>query len=248
MKYTTLKTCYKLESIYTKEENISSFQCQGTFQAVRKENSQYTFTFDNKEQILINKHYPQQIMDKIMLQMGASLYPLQLLVSSDGELLSVENFMDISERWNKEAQILLSKQDSPLLSRYIDNSKKNIENREALKQSLMHDNLIKLLFCGLFSLKQNFYLTFENFPERGQTQVIVCSKKMANDREMILDNTSSSNERKTICIIRYLLGAQQEIERISANIVDVVTRCSKKIEIVLSNKTENTKSWILFEE
>jgi hypothetical protein len=236
-----------MESVYTKGKAISSFRCKGTFRAVRKDENQYSFTVEKKEQVLINGQIPHQIMDRIMLKMGESLYPVQLLVSNNGELLAVENFAAVSERWNSEAQAQLFQQkNSPVTARYIANSRKNIENEEALRQSLMRGSLIKLLFCGLFSDRQDYCFVFENFPEREQKQTFTCNKRTISDCDIILD--SAHYGEQTLCSIRYLLGEQQEINKISACISDVEKQCGKTIEIEFTNKMQNSKSWILFNE
>ncbi|MDR1347215.1 MAG: hypothetical protein LBJ63_02125 [Prevotellaceae bacterium] len=237
-----------MESVYTKGNTSSSFQCKGIFRAAREDENLYSFTFEKKGQVLINGQAPQQIMDRIMLKMGKSLYPVQLIVSDNGELLSVENFAIISERWNREAQAQLSEQqNSPVVARYIANSRKNIENAEALKQSLMRDSLIKLLFCGLFSDRQDYCFVFENFPEREQKQSFICNKRVINDCDIILDSARSA-DGQALCTIRYLLGERQEINRISACISDAEKQCGKTIEIEFTNKVQSSKSWILFNE
>jgi hypothetical protein len=237
-----------MESVYTKKKIISSFRCKGKFWASRKAPNMYSFTVEKKEQVLINGQIPQQIMDRIMLQMGESLYPVQLSVSNDGELMSVENFEIVSQRWNMEAHAqLLKHNNSPTLLRYINNSRKNIESEEALRQSLMRDSFIKLFFCGLFSSKRDYDFVFENFPEKEQRQAFVCNKKTANDCDIILTNANSA-DGQNVCTIHYLLGKQHEVDKISACISNVEKQCGKTIEIEFTNRTGNSKSWILFDE
>jgi|GEM_PF-4046513 len=213
------------------DEIESSFQCSGEFSSVLKD-SEYIFTFFGKQNIRINDEVPSKLMDRIMLAMGQSIYPLELSVSGSGELLSVINYNNVSRQWNEEADRQIEAYRSPILLRYLDASRKNIHTVESLSFALSRDSLYKFLLLGIFGLQKQIDLKIEHFPKRENALTFVCEKRK-QDKLIFLEGYTDGYK----CSVEYQLGTLNEINSVKAIIRDVENEgCYKKIDIECVNK------------
>jgi hypothetical protein len=128
----------------------------------QRKKEKYLFTLEERFGIQLNNEAPQKVMDRLMTQLGNSLYPIELYVSERGELLAVPNFEQIKNVWLKTAKELLRQNKTLEFKNYLEAAQMNLSDEQKFLKVLPKDNFIQLFFKDYAENKVE--LAFVNFP------------------------------------------------------------------------------------
>jgi hypothetical protein len=130
----------------------------------RKDPNCYLFEMTGRKDIQINNKAPEEIMDKLMVELGDALYPLDIKVSPAGEILEVNYFEEVQDRWNKKAGELLEKYNTSPFAKYLQISARNMKQEIAFRKSLLKNTFFKCYF--LPDNVESFLFEVHHFPQR----------------------------------------------------------------------------------
>lgn len=109
---------------------------------------------------------PAQGFDQIMLRTGKALYPVELNVSKDGIVRKVNNYPEVSRRWEAERKSIIDEyKKSYFVERYLNISSKGLLSEQTLLASLKRNSFVQLLFMAPAQPSQRF--TVYDFPKSG---------------------------------------------------------------------------------
>jgi hypothetical protein len=169
-----LSADYKVECKYLiqSEENnhCSSFECNIRLQAIyfEEEEAYYHFTIQRTD-VLLNGKEASKLMDKVVCEMGDTLYPLILKVSPLLEILDVFNFEEIKLRRQNKAEEITEKYSEPVIEQYISRSDKKFVDKRAFIQALYQDSFFNLYFRDIYAKMSDDEagaILWVNFPKR----------------------------------------------------------------------------------
>lgn len=112
------------------------------------------------------------IAHRLIIELGESLYPIELEISPDKVIRRVINFEEIKERRTSKAEELLSCFSTGLFRKYIEMSQHSLKDEEALRKALLRDTFIQLFFSC--ASENSFYYTCDNFPRKGKKSCYYC--------------------------------------------------------------------------
>ena len=178
------------------------------------ENS-FLFVLKSKTGIKLNAEEPQKPIDTYIDELGACLYPINLCVSPEGEIISLLNFSEIRERWKQTSAKLLHDNYSAPLERYIDTVRKNLQTEKNFLEALQRDIFIQLYFQPQATAAESSDFTCYYFPEQ-DIQSITGSIRQGESpeneyiKEIVIQSDSTKREvkkaNKTISMITSLLA------------------------------------------
>ena len=104
--------------------------------------------------------------DKIMLRIGKTVYPAEIMITGKGEALEVVNFGEIKSRSIEEAYKLKHEYEGVFwIEQYINLASAKLNSGRTLLESLRRSGVCQFLFWNTES--ENNELTLCNFPEAG---------------------------------------------------------------------------------
>jgi len=106
----------------------------------QRKKEKYLFTLEERFGIQLNNEAPQKVMDRLMTQLGNSLYPIELYVSDRGELLAVPNFEQIKNVWLKTAKELLRQNKTLEFKNYLEAAQMNLSDEQKFLKVLPKGN------------------------------------------------------------------------------------------------------------
>ena len=115
------------------------------------------------------------IANRSMIELGESLYPIELDITSEGKLHCITNFEEIKERRTDKAKELLSRFPSSSFRKYIEMSQGNLTEEKTLRKALLKDSFIQLFFSCTSGF--SFCYTCDNFPQSGKICNYFCEIK-----------------------------------------------------------------------
>ena len=158
-----------MESQYAIDDKLcSSFKCNISLEAsYEKEHDFYYFRLDRRK-VLLNNRKPEKLMDRIVYEIGNSLYPLKLKVSPYLQIVNVDNLKEIYSRWKACTEKSLQKNDTEQLRKYIRIAGANFFGKEQFIESLYRDTFVKLYFRDIYKQtaeNERKLIRWDNFPE-----------------------------------------------------------------------------------
>lgn len=108
------------------------------------------FEIDRASQTYINDTEPDLIADELALKTSAVLYPLQVRVNSDNQLIAVENYNDIRARWEHRQQELLKAYKGEWVEKYLRLTGLSLKEEDALLRALSSDWFLAAYFNDLY--------------------------------------------------------------------------------------------------
>ena len=205
--FRNLKAEYIIEVKNTHPDGqISSYSSRIALNAeYRLAENYFLFVLKGKTGTKLNAEAPQKLADTYMVQLGACLYPINLCVSPDGEILNLLNFSEIRERWNQTCTKLLHAHYSIRLKRYINASRTNFQTEKDFIKALQRDTFIRLYFQSQAAAARSSDFTCYYFPQ----QDIQSIRGIFQGKEIVIQADSTKREvknaNKTISIITALL-------------------------------------------
>lgn len=159
--------------VETEENYCSVFSCRYKVNALYDEVSGYYNFNINRADVLIDGESVRKLMDKVIFEIGNTIYPLSLTVSPNLQIKDIINYKDIKERWTNCTKNLLQKYPSPQLRRYVSMSEKNIRDIPSLIHSLYKDTFFNVYFRDIYTSTpedEANAILWVNFPKREMNQ------------------------------------------------------------------------------
>jgi hypothetical protein len=132
-----------------------------------KEPDCYCFNL-NRSNVLLNDKKPETLTDRILYEIGTSLYPLKLKVSPFLQIIDVNNREEIYSRWKKCTEKCLQKNNTELLRNYVHTNEAIFSKKERFIELLYRDTFVKLYFRNIYRQtdeKEAILIRWDNFPE-----------------------------------------------------------------------------------
>ena len=133
--------------------------------AYRKDREHYIFKLLRRHDVLINEEKPEQTSDMVMLEIGDSLYPIELSVTQEGIIMAIENFSEIKERWTDKRNELLKKYPTEAFEHYLKTSENNMKDQQDFLQILQRDPFIQFYFMSVH--RDTVIFVLRHFPFHG---------------------------------------------------------------------------------
>jgi len=198
-------------SVYISREHRNSVSIYGCDVSVSVIFSGRTgfFTFEKRENLLLNGKEPEHAADIMMKRLGDSLYPITFEVSKMGNIIGLKNAEDIRSRWLAQSeQLLRDMNHSPAVERYVSASWLNVKDDRKLQSAILRDSFIKLYFA---TYGEEIDLVIYNFPEPGNSSNFKLQMSDRYENNIFLTDTK---ERNTIAYGRSASGELLHIKAI----------------------------------
>lgn len=247
LSFKSLSAQYIVNNTYivgTEENYHSNFCCRYHINILYNDISCYYNFKIYRSDIRIDEKPVRKLMDRIIMEIGESIYPLSIIVSPNLEILDILNFKEIKERWHDCTKNLLEKYPSRQLERYVNMSKKNVSDIPSCINSLYKDTFFNVYFRDIYTPTEEdeaLPILWNNFPRREMNQTYLCQVNPMKEHNICItgDIMQIVPSYEGYCTMDYELGKKGEIQDISGKI-----RCKYKTETYIkqiSVKEENLK-------
>lgn len=190
--FDSLHACYKLESVYTvqsKDYYQSAYSSHIDIQAnIDEKDGNYNFII-TRSNVLLNGKPVSKLMDRIMYEIGNSLYPLVIKASNRSEIIDILNFDEIKVRWTRCGNYFIKKYPSYQLDHYISMSEKNLISKEDFIISLYQDTFTNIYFRNIYTppgKNEAGLIKWQNFPEKEMNQSYLYQMEIIDKDEILL--------------------------------------------------------------
>ncbi len=126
----------------------------------------YLFELQSRTSVAINGKEPAQIIDKFMLRLSDTYYPIKLLVEPNGRIIDIINLKEIKNRWCTEVSTILKAERCLAYEQYIDLAKANFADSTIFISALERDSFIQFFFKTDMDILN---ATCYNFPKKDIT-------------------------------------------------------------------------------
>lgn len=135
----------------TKGEETHELKCEYTIKYVGKhqESENPIYQIVRSYPVYINEQEPDTMAEELAAQVGAGIYPLELEVSLQGEPLSICNYDQIFERWQKLKAELLEYYEGEVFLKYITLSEQALLACDILFEKIKQDWFIQTYFAPI---------------------------------------------------------------------------------------------------
>ena len=167
------------------------------------ENRLKTFIINREDKIYVNDIIQNNFIDKLALETSKCLYPLHIKTKSNGKLIEILNFEDITSRWVKKKKTLKKDYKSKLTQKYINATDRSLISKDVLLHKISRDWFINLYFNEIYKFySQDLYINEKlSYPVLGNVKPLeykVISKIKLNEdkKDIRLDiNGTIDDER-----------------------------------------------------
>lgn len=256
--FKSLSALYELDSKYIidNEQYYSSiYSCVYNICFVWDEtNSRYNCKID-RSKVKIDNNPIRKMMDKIIYDLGNSIYPLSLNVSAQMKIMDVVNHEEIKKSWVTCAKEKLEKYPSPQMRRYIKMAQPNIVDKKLFVQSLYRDTFFNAFFRNIYEPTpkgEAFSIVWFNFPKKqmNQTYLYEVASEQDNRIETKGNILQIVPEQNGIYSAEYTLGDKDQILSIAGNIESLYQNKLYRKQLSIKSKnlrvdTHFTDSFIL---
>lgn len=108
------------------------------------------FEIDRTSPTYINDTEPDLIADELALKTSAVLYPLQVRVNADSQLIGIENYKAIRTRWESKQQELLKTYKGEWSEKYFRLTDLSLKDESALLRNLSSEWFLAAYFNDLY--------------------------------------------------------------------------------------------------
>lgn len=222
----SLSTVYDLQSRYvveTEENYCSVYSCAYHLDAsYESESDRYIFKI-SRSGMQIDGKPVGKLMDKIMLEIGNSIYPLALSVSPQMKIEDVMNYAEVKQRWTECTKEQLENHPSAEMERYVDRSRRNMSDINSFIDSLRADTFFNVYFRNIYvptPRGEANLIQWSNFPRREMNQTYLYRVGLAEENRIdvsgqIMQIVPEQNGSYTMS---YEVGAMGEIIDITGSV------------------------------
>lgn len=135
----------------TKGEETHELKCEYTVKYVGKsqESDNPIYQIVRSYPLYIDEHEPDTMAEELAAQVGAVMYPLELEVNLQGEPLSIHNYDQIFERWQKLKTELFEYYEGEVFLKYITLSEQALLASEILFEKIKQDWFVQTYFAPI---------------------------------------------------------------------------------------------------
>ena len=188
----------------------------------------------NRKQVYINNKQPETIIEQLADTISKTFFPIQVQVSSNGELENIENFEEIKGRWVSKKASLLDYYKGEIAEKIIAKTDNYFKNKYALMESLTENWFLNLFFkpiYGSYSTKKEVqYKT--SFPTT--TAIFEITQNLeevySKTNKLIVNVKGESMHSKTIneAVIQYKLNDE---DKSIFSLLGIFTSNNKKTQV-----------------
>lgn len=131
------------------EENTVKFEVSITYKGKTSSNM-HVFEVDRISKTFINDEEVNSIADELAVKTSAVLYPLELVVSNEGNWIAINNYKAINKRWSKIKEKVNDEYEGEWVEKYLLENEKMLENEDFLLNSLKKDWFLKSYFNSIY--------------------------------------------------------------------------------------------------
>ena len=114
-----------------------------------KDNIHRKVEIDRISPVFVNDSEPDYVADELALYVSSTLYPLELLIDSNGAYSGINNYTEISERWSNKKDKIREYYKGEYLEKYLNLNDRVFRNKENIEQSLNNDLLLHAFFNSI---------------------------------------------------------------------------------------------------
>ena len=247
--FNSMQAIYLLDTEYRKlkgENYVSEYSCRWHLTARYSSTTEsYEFTLYRSD-VKINGEKVEKLMDRIVLEIGSSLYPVRFEVSAQMQILRIINYDEIVDRWRVTTEKCRNEHPGDVIERYIRHSSEGISDERALLLSLYKDSFINLYFRNLYMLPEEDErerVEWQNFPLREMKSTYYCTieKPEENRRRLNGPLMVILPGQKGSADIDFIYGPCGELEDITGEFSATKdgNRYIKRVHIRLQDKEKN---------
>ncbi|GHT65511.1 hypothetical protein AGMMS50239_25430 [Bacteroidia bacterium] len=194
-KFRILEAYYDVDVTLTYPDYTSnSYHCrEHLIVRYRQDENLFLFEMCDRSNILINGKEPEEIMDRLMMELGNVLYPMILQTSPSGEILRVQSFDEIQTRWLTKARELLKANKTYPFGKYMQISTRNLKDEALFIKALLKNSFYKCYF--LPAHVESFLFEVCHFPQRSANTLFLFE---ANNSDSIIESNDQSFSAKMI--------------------------------------------------
>lgn len=246
--FKNLKSVYNINIRYRKPDYTQFEYSTKLFLSAKKNKQDFLFTLEQRIDTMLNRQPPRKIMDKLMLELGNSLYPIELNVNPKGSVISINNFKEIKERWIKKSKELYNKNKTQAFSNYLQMSAENIVNETMFIKSLFKDTFIQMYFLNFGSKIIEF--EFANFPMQSRKASVYAIQTPFSKYNYTLESAFKEKDMKEVSgTLSFSTGEMGVLWDMTANLVlesDKEEFYYKHVSIKVDKDTLKTKTNFFF--
>ncbi|VXC01365.1 conserved hypothetical protein [Flavobacterium sp. 9AF] len=137
-------------TIYSgKEKNSIKFEVE--VQYLEKKNEDNLLFLVNKKSITyINDEEVNTIADELAVKTSSVLYPLELVITNEGNWIAIHNYETIYKRWEKIKEAILDEYEGEWVEKYLNLNEKTLADENLLFDSLKKDWFLASYFNTVF--------------------------------------------------------------------------------------------------
>ena len=152
---------YKIEN----NNGTTNMSFEVSLQCKQEKSGHFLYEFIKKE-VYINYEETDLMADQLAEKTAHVLYPLQIIINPNGQLISIHNFATIKKRWIDTKNELKEYYVGEWSDKYLELTEKTLENEDTLFNAISNDWFLKSYFNGLYvNYTPSFKIkTTVNFP------------------------------------------------------------------------------------
>ena len=166
----------------------------------------------NRKQVYINNKQPDTIIEQLANSISETIFPIQLQISSKGEIESIGNHKELLERWQGKKEELIAYYKGDIAEKIIAKANIFFKNKYKINESLTENWFFNLFFkpiYGSYSTKKeiNYNSTFPF--ESKEYEIIQNLEDVYSKTNKVIINTvgkSTNSKTKNEATIQYKLN------------------------------------------
>ena len=140
------------------EVNTIKFEVSILFKGLTP-NKDFIFEIDKISKTYINDEETTNIADELAEKTSKVLYPLEIIVAKEGNWSEINNYNEITKRWEKVKEKILDEYEGKWVENYLQNNKETLEDKGILERALRKDWFLASYFNAIYT----FYTHKFNF-------------------------------------------------------------------------------------
>lgn len=148
LKYINETLTYQVENQITTKGRKYTLRNRTEVKFIKKSNDSFIIQINKIDKEKDSKL--DSILYNLLEKLEEVFYPLQLIVSKEGQILKINNHKEIVGNWKKIKTTILQEYEGEIIENYISHYEKNIASEKTLKKFLLKDLFLKTYFNHLY--------------------------------------------------------------------------------------------------
>jgi hypothetical protein len=144
------KNSYMVLQTAESEKHLQTIKYKVSVEYIKKDKNGYSlFEIDRISKVYLNNVQVDTLTDVIAEEVSNVLYPLLIVVDPEGKWIDLHNFSAIRERWMAKRKLIVEKNESAAIHKYLNTIDSILNEEENLLQNLSDDWFLKVFFNGI---------------------------------------------------------------------------------------------------